>query len=49
MLPFRQHGGSRPGAGRKPKHGKPGVGHRERPALASRFPAHVTRKRTVIG
>ncbi len=44
VLPFRQHGGRRPGAGRKPKGEKAGIGHRPRPALASRFPAHVTMK-----
>ncbi len=44
-LPFRrQHGGARPGAGRKPKHGRAGVRHRQRAALASRFPVHVTLK-----
>ena len=45
MLPFPlQHGGSRAGAGRKPNGDKAGVSHRERAALASRFPAHVTAK-----
>ena len=45
MLPFpTQHGGTRAGAGRKPKGDKAGVRHRERCALASRFPAHVTVK-----
>jgi putative transposase len=39
-----QHGGARPGAGRKPKHGKAGVTHTPRAALASRFPAHITLK-----
>ena len=39
-----QHGGSRPGAGRKPKHGKAGVTHNARALLASRFPAHITLK-----
>ena len=43
-LPFRQRGGRRPGAGRKPKGPQAGVGHRERSALASRFPVHVTMK-----
>ena len=44
LLPFRpSHGGARQGAGRKPKiSGRPGVDHRERAALASRFPVHVT-------
>ena len=44
LLPFRQHGGKRQGAGRKPKAGKAGVDHRQREALASRFPAHATMK-----
>jgi REP element-mobilizing transposase RayT len=46
LLPFRPgHGGARPGAGRKPKiPGRPGVDHRPRAALASRFPVHVTIK-----
>lgn len=35
-------GGQRKGAGRRPKGGAPGVPHRMRPALASRFPVHVT-------
>jgi len=45
VLPFRsQHGGRRPGAGRKPKHGQAGVAHVARVPLAARFPAHVTLK-----
>jgi REP element-mobilizing transposase RayT len=45
LLPFPgQHGGSRAGAGRKPKGDTAGVSHRERAALASRFPVHVTVK-----
>jgi len=45
LLPFsEQHGGCRAGAGRKPKGDKAGIRHRERSALASRFPVHVTVK-----
>jgi hypothetical protein len=45
LLPFpRRHGGRRAGAGRKPKGEKAGVSHRQRAALASRFPVHVTVK-----
>ena len=45
LLPFPcQHGGRRAGAGRKPKGEKAGVSHRERAALAMRFPVHVTVK-----
>jgi len=44
LLPFKgQHGGRRKGAGRKPA-GNAGVRHRQRVALASRFPVHVTVK-----
>jgi len=44
-LPFRrQRGGSRAGAGRKPKGEKAGVSHARRALLAARFPAHVTLK-----
>ena len=39
---FRTWGGSRPGAGRRPKGGAPGVSHLKRPVLAARFPVHVT-------
>ncbi len=42
--PKSGHGGARPGAGRKPKHGVARVDHRQRGALASRFPVHVTIK-----
>ena len=44
VLPFRQNGGRRPGAGRKPKGDKAGVSHAPRALLAARFPAHVTMK-----
>jgi REP element-mobilizing transposase RayT len=40
-LPCRGRGGYRPGAGR-PRSGRAGVPHRPRPALAPRFPVHVT-------
>jgi len=40
-LPVRTHGGRRRGAGR-PRTGKAGVPHRQREALASRYPVHVT-------
>ena len=40
-LPVRTHGGRRRGAGR-PRSGTAGVPHRERKALASRYPVHVT-------
>lgn len=43
-LPFRQHGGARPGAGRKPKGLLPLVAHTPRPALSARTPVHVTVK-----
>ena len=39
-LPFR--GGKRRGAGRKPAGAKAGMPHKPRPALAARFPVHVT-------
>ena len=35
-------GGARKGAGRKPKGAKAGMPHLRRPALAARFPVHVT-------
>jgi putative transposase len=41
-LQFRTWGGARKGAGRPPKGGSPGVCHLRRPALAARFPVHVT-------
>src|SRR5215510_4245248 len=45
VLAFRrQRGGSRAGAGRKPKGEKAGVSHAPRALLAARFPAHVTLK-----
>ena len=45
LLPFRaQHGGSRAGAGRKPKGDRAGVPHDTRAAVAARFPVHVTVK-----
>ena len=44
MLPFKNRGGRRPGAGRKPKGDAAGVAHATRAALAARFPAHVTVK-----
>jgi putative transposase len=44
-LPFRNRGGPRKGAGRKPKNGiAAGVKHEPRAPLASRHPAHVTMK-----
>ena len=44
VLPFRQNGGRRKGAGRKPKGERAGVSHAPRAPLAARFPAHVTMK-----
>ena len=41
-LGFRVWGGKREGAGRKPKGERAGVPHLVRPALAARFPVHVT-------
>jgi REP element-mobilizing transposase RayT len=43
-LPFRQHGGARRGAGRKPKALLPGVTHTPRAILPARHPVHVTVK-----
>ena len=43
-MKFRTWGGRRKGAGRKPNGERPGVSHLRRPALASRFPVHVTLK-----
>jgi putative transposase len=43
-LAFKQHGGKRKGAGRKPKNGVAGVAHRPRGELEARYPAHVTMK-----
>ena len=39
---FKTWGGARPGAGRKPNGARAGVSHLTRPALAPRFPVHVT-------
>lgn len=41
---FRQHGGAREGAGRKPTGGKAGVSHTRRAALSKNRPVHVTLK-----
>ena len=41
-MKFKTWGGRREGAGRPPANGKSGVPHLPRPALASRFPVHVT-------
>ncbi len=41
---FTNWGGKRKGAGRKPKGERAGVSHSKRPALAGRFPVHVTLK-----
>jgi len=41
-MTFRTWGGKRKGAGRKPNGPKAGVSHLRRPALAARFPVHVT-------
>jgi putative transposase len=43
-LQFRNRGGARKGAGRKPRHGVAGVEHAPRAPLAARHPAHVTMK-----
>ena len=43
-LRFRQNGGRRAGAGRKPKGPQAMVSHAPRALLAARFPAHVTMK-----
>src|SRR3954465_13775274 len=39
---YRTWGGARKGAGRKPNGPRAGVAHLPRPALAARFPVHVT-------
>jgi REP element-mobilizing transposase RayT len=39
---FRQHGGKRKGAGRKPKNDEPGMPHRQRPAKKRGDPLHIT-------
>ena len=41
---YRQHGGARASAGRKPVGARAGVSHRTRAAIASRHPVHVTVK-----
>ena len=43
-LPFKMVGGKRAGAGRKPKGERAGVSHKEREAVCSRYPVHVTVK-----
>jgi REP element-mobilizing transposase RayT len=43
-LEFRQHGGARLGAGRKPGGQKAGVAHVRRPSLRKDFPVHITLK-----
>lgn len=43
-LPFKQWGGKRRGAGRKPNGRRAGASHRARAPLASRFPVHVNVK-----
>ena len=43
-------GGARPGAGRKPKQGRAGVGHLARDGISARRPVHVTvRMREHVG
>ena len=42
VMGFMRRGGARPGAGRKPTGEKAGVSHKERAALAARYPVHVT-------
>ncbi|MBK9383670.1 MAG: hypothetical protein IPN34_02430 [Planctomycetes bacterium] len=39
---FRQHGGKRKGAGRKPKNAKPGMPHRQRSTKKRGEPLHIT-------
>ncbi|MBL8897833.1 MAG: transposase [Planctomycetes bacterium] len=39
---FRQHGGKRKGAGRKPKNAEPGMPHRQRSKKKRNEPLHVT-------
>jgi hypothetical protein len=44
-MQFGTHGGARAGAGRKPAHhGRARLRHARRPALAARFPVHVTKR-----
>jgi REP element-mobilizing transposase RayT len=42
LLLFKQRGGKRRGAGRKPKGPRAGSLHKKRPALNPRYPVHVT-------
>lgn len=42
LLRLPSRGGKRLGAGRKPKGAAAGMPHRQRPALAKRFPVHIT-------
>ncbi|MBK9384935.1 MAG: transposase [Planctomycetes bacterium] len=42
VLDFRQHGGKRKGAGRKPKNAEPGMPHRQRAAKKRGEPLHIT-------
>jgi REP element-mobilizing transposase RayT len=44
VMEFRTWGGRRAGAGRKPKGARAMLPHDPRPALAARFPVHVTLK-----
>ncbi len=46
-MEFRTHGGKRRGAGRKPKHQRPGASHAARPEHDPRHPVHVTTR--VVG
>ncbi|MBL8897430.1 MAG: transposase [Planctomycetes bacterium] len=41
-LDFRQHGGNRKGAGRKPKNAEPGMPHRQRSKKKRGEPLHIT-------
>jgi REP element-mobilizing transposase RayT len=41
---YKTWGGSRVGAGRKPKGARPGEEHVERPAVVKRYPLHLTMK-----
>ncbi len=41
-MEFRSHGGSRPGAGRKPASSRPPVHHVKRPTLSRHCPSHLT-------
>jgi REP element-mobilizing transposase RayT len=44
LLPFRQHGGRRAGAGRKPRRGTPGVAHAPRTVRSAHHPSLITAK-----